>query len=588
MNYELIGENDHRNPVTQILRNREIKNSIQLLDTLEHKEVCHSYTSLDNMTEAVDLYGAHLTKSDSQDVVVKIIVDSDTDGYTSSAIMYNYTQKLFPKTDIRYHVHENDRGKVHGVFDEDIGDDIDLVIVPDAGSHSLHEIKKIKARGIDVLVLDHHNVDDEEVMQHCVMVNNQVDDYPNKELSGAGIAYKFCQALDDRFGVQYADNYLDLVAVGLIADSMMMTEPETRYYAKKGLTEISNPFLTALVEKQSYFLQDGVNMKSISWSIAPLINGTVRFGSQEERENMFEAMIEGNDKTLPYRKRGEIDTIDQPIAVAMARICGNAKGRQDTARDKAVESIEQQIEEYELDKHKILMVNATDDLGDELGSLSGLVAMQLADKYKKPTLVLRQNGAINGEPLYGGSGRNFDHSPIGSFQDFLLSLNKFDFVQGHDNAFGHQIIQGNISKALLKANQELENVDFTPSYRADFVVRSEQLSDKFFTDIDSLKDEWSKGFEEPYVVVENIVLTKADMQLLGRGKVKRTVKFISNGIEFIKFKSGQEDIDEVFDGRPRVSLTIVGRADINEWAGRRIPQIKIEDWNFEEAQEYEF
>ncbi len=51
--------------------------------------------------------------------------------------------------------------------------------------------------------------------EDAVIVNNQLSDYPNKELSGVGVTYKFCKALDEWFGQDYADEFLDLVAVGM-------------------------------------------------------------------------------------------------------------------------------------------------------------------------------------------------------------------------------------------------------------------------------------------------------------------------------------------------------------------------------------
>jgi len=65
-----------------------------------------------------------------------------------------------------------------------------LVIVPDAGSNDIAEHKKLRDRGIEVLVLDHHEL--ESANSIACIVNNQLGDYPNKSLSGAGVVFKFC------------------------------------------------------------------------------------------------------------------------------------------------------------------------------------------------------------------------------------------------------------------------------------------------------------------------------------------------------------------------------------------------------------
>src|SRR5205085_11494007 len=115
-----------------------------------------------------------------------------------------------------------------------IPNDINLVIVPDAGSNQFKEHKQLKERNIDVIVLDHHECNEES--GDAIVVNSQLSpDYPNKQFSGVGITYKFCKALDDKLGIKHADEYLDLVAIGNVADSQDMRSLETRYFVLKGL-----------------------------------------------------------------------------------------------------------------------------------------------------------------------------------------------------------------------------------------------------------------------------------------------------------------------------------------------------------------
>lgn len=157
------------------------------------------------------------------------------DGYTSAALLINYLSKAFPKLEIAWRLHE---GKEHGLILDEIPEDVDLVIVPDSGSNQFEEHKALKKKGIDIIVLDHHECSKES--ENAIVVNSQISpDYENKQFSGVGITYKFCKALDEKLGASHADKYLDLVAVGNIADSQDMRSLETRHFVKKGLKELA-------------------------------------------------------------------------------------------------------------------------------------------------------------------------------------------------------------------------------------------------------------------------------------------------------------------------------------------------------------
>ena len=82
--------------------------------------------------------------------------------------------------------------------------------------------------GIDVLILDHHEAD--YPSPYACVINNQLDTYPNKALSGVAIVYKFCNAIDELLGRNTSQKYLDLVALGLIGDMVDSRPYETRYF----------------------------------------------------------------------------------------------------------------------------------------------------------------------------------------------------------------------------------------------------------------------------------------------------------------------------------------------------------------------
>ena len=118
---------------------------------------------------------------------IAILVDCDVDGFTSSAILYNYMKMRNPDLHIDYYIHE---GKQHGLEDtweQMIDKNYDLIIVPDAGSQDGNFIEELK---VPVVVLDHHEVAEGTYFpKNCYFSNNQTSpNYKNKALSGAGMS----------------------------------------------------------------------------------------------------------------------------------------------------------------------------------------------------------------------------------------------------------------------------------------------------------------------------------------------------------------------------------------------------------------
>lgn len=153
-----------------------------------------------------------------------VIVDCDCDGYTSSAILINYLYSLFPsyvESNLSYFVHDS---KTHGLSDTmawlNNRTNLGLVVLPDSSSNDYEYHKQLKDAGINVLILDHHDAD--HISENAVVINNQLSDYPNKELSGAGVTWQFCRYLDKLLNINNAEKYRDLVALGLDADMMSL------------------------------------------------------------------------------------------------------------------------------------------------------------------------------------------------------------------------------------------------------------------------------------------------------------------------------------------------------------------------------
>lgn len=195
--------------VEQVLFNRGIdpENVEHYLNTTD-EDILNPQLIM-NIAEGAKVLVKHIAQGDK----VLIQIDSDCDGYTSAAALINYLNRLFPgfvQSNVYYRIHT---GKQHGILLETIPDDVKLVIAPDSSSNDYEEHQQLKSKGVDVLVIDHHEAD--KISENAVIINNQLCDYPTKSLSGVGMVYKFCSYMDELLNVDYADDYLDLVALGI-------------------------------------------------------------------------------------------------------------------------------------------------------------------------------------------------------------------------------------------------------------------------------------------------------------------------------------------------------------------------------------
>ena len=532
MNYRLIKNslNDIDNPKQTILLNRGIENWKQYLNLSE--DCTHDFNLLDNIDKAVSCFINHIEKKSR----IHIIVDSDVDGYTSASMVYRYIKHLGEDINITYSLHTK---KQHGISEDvEIPDDCELLIVPDAGSNDIEQCKELTGKGIDVIILDHHICDKQN--DFAIVVNNQMCNYPNKNFCGAGIVYKFIKAVDEELWEDYADKMLDIVALGNISDVMDMRECETRYYVDLGLTKIRSKLFKALIEKQSYSMNGVVNITSVQFYVTPILNAMIRVGSAEDKDLLFRAFIE-TDEVFKYKKRGETEESDEDIYTRAARLCYNAKNRQGKDVQKGVDAIDEIIKEKEIYKDKVMFVNVSDILGE---TLTGLVAIKIAEKYNRPCLLLRrQKAREDGSLYYGGSCRNFDNSPIESLKDFLDSTGTFEFVQGHDNAAGISIPRENVAKSIEMCNERLSDIDFQKCFNVDFDINVSDLSVGFIKTIDEMKDIFGQGIKEPLVHIKNIPIWSENFFVMGKNS--NSWKVINDeGYAFVKFNV-DVDKDEV-------------------------------------------
>jgi hypothetical protein len=159
----------------------------------------------------------------------------------------------------------------------------------------------------------------------------------------------------------------------------------------------------------------------------------------------------------------------------------------------------------------------------------------------------------------------------------------------HDNALGTGILDADIEEFIEASNYMLADFDFSPCYKVDFIYNGH--TDNFsqsVIDISRYKSIWGQEIGEPMVAIKNLVVTKNNLMLMSRDKNPTLKITLDNGVSLIKFKSSEEEYEQLYSDLGCVMIDIVGKCDINEWRGNITPQIKIEDYSIVDRQDYYF
>ena len=577
MNYQLIAPRlPDTSAIEQVLLNRGIKSQdiIHYLNTTD-EDILNPATIM-NIEAGAKMLIRHISQEDK----TFIQIDSDADGYTSSSLLINYLNSLFPgyaQNNIYYRVHE---GKQHGLILETIPEDVKLVIAPDSSSNDYEVHKALQERGVDVLVIDHHEA--EKISEYACIINNQLCDYPTKSLSGVGMVYKFCSYIDSLLNIDNANQFVDLVALGLIADVMLMKDFETKHLINLGLKQITNPFFRGMTIKNEYSLGGNITPFGVAFYIAPYINAVTRCGTQEEKLILFESMLDFKAyEQIPSTQRGFKGTYESRVEQA-CRNCTNIKNRQNKARDASLKIIEQIIEEEDLLKNQILIVRLPAKYAIDK-NLTGLVATKIANQFQKPTMILNETYVKNEdtgieELIWAGSGRIFSQSNFTTFKDFLEESGYFEMAQGHQGAFGCAILDTNIEPFTQYANTALANFDFTPKYYIDLEYDANYLIPADVLNIANFDNLWGQGIEEPFILVKNLKVSKENISLLKETTLKITIPADGQDISLIKFGSSKSEFESLYSDLGYVTIDVIGHFQKNVWNGKVSPQINIEDF----------
>ncbi len=419
---------------------------------LEH---LHNPFLMKDMDKAVNRLEQAISKQEK----VLIYGDYDVDGTTSVALIYQFLRNKIENLD--YYIPDR-YTEGYGISNQSIDyakdTNVTLIIALDCGIKAVSKIKRAKEFGIDFIICDHHNPDDEIPNAAAVLDPKRPDcNYPYKELSGCGVGFKLIQAYSQKNDIPVVELYdlLDLVAVSIAADIVHVTG-ENRvlaYYGLKKLNENPSSGLKTIMNLSNIGNSE-LTLSDVVFKIGPRLNASGRI---EHGKRSVDLLVM-SDKNELTELAEEIDSFNEI--------------RKKLDRDITQEALDMiKHDPMHAERSATILYNR-----DWHKGVVGIVASRLTEHYYRPTIILTEsNGFATGSAR---SVKGFDlYETIGQCSDLLESYG------GHMYAAGLTMKLENIP-AFTRRFEEIVKESITEEQRteiieADSLINLSEIDDKF-------------------------------------------------------------------------------------------------------------
>ena len=557
--FNLIGRQFHIDPViARLIRNRDVvgeeKIKEYLLGTID---TLPSPWLMKDMKKAVDI----LEKKIQQEAKIRIIGDYDIDGVTSTYILLKGLTRIGANVDTYipdrvadgYGIHEH-------LIDRAESDKIDTIVTCDNGIAACAEIQMAKEKGMTVIVTDHHEIPYREENGErrvilppadAILNPKQYDClYPNKNLCGAVVAFKYITALYERFDIQKKEleDYYELVAIATVGDVMDL-QGENRILVKEGLRRLPNTKNKGLQELiRANNLEDSkITAYHIGFVLGPCINASGRLDTAARSL----ALLNAPTKEEAAKLAGDLTALNQ-----------SRKALTEKGKEEAI----QLIETTELKNDRVLVVY----LPECHESLAGIIAGRLREKYYKPAFVLTR-----GEKCAKGSGRSIESYSM--YDELVKCADLMVQFGGHPMAAGLSIEEENIEKFREQLNQNctLTEEDLRPKIVIDVAMPISYITKELVEQI-SLLEPFGKGNVKPIFAQKG--LRVLDSNIIGKNKNVVKLKLLDPQgaiIEGIYFGEADDFMNFI---REKDSISVTYYPEINRFRGRESLQIIIQNY----------
>lgn len=557
--FNQIGQQFHIDPViARLIRNRDVigdeKIREYLLGTVNELP---SPWLMKDMKKAVDI----LEKKIQQKVKIRIIGDYDIDGVTSTYILLKGLTRIGADVDTYipdrvadgYGIHEHLIVKAES-------DGIDTIVTCDNGIAAAAEIQMAKEKGMTVIVTDHHEIPYREENGErkvilppadAILNPKQYDcPYPNKNLCGAVVAFKYITALYERFNIpeKELEDYYELAAIATVGDVMDL-QGENRILVKEGLRRLKNTQNKGLQELiRANALEDAkITAYHIGFVLGPCINASGRLDTAVRSL----ALLNARTKEEAAKLAGDLTALNQ-----------SRKALTEKGKEEAI----QLIETTELKNDRVLVVY----LPECHESLAGIIAGRIREKYHKPAFVLTK-----GEKSAKGSGRSIESYSM--YEELVKCADLMVQFGGHPMAAGLSIEEENIEKFRRQLNENctLTEEDQRPKVVIDVPMPVSYITKELVEQI-SLLEPFGKGNTKPIFAQKG--LRVLDSNIIGKNKNVVKLKLLDpQGVtmEGIYFGEAEDFVNFI---RERNSISVTYYPEINRFRGRESLQIIIQNY----------
>ena len=533
--------------IGQILKNRGINNEedaeIFINPSLEY---LRDPFLMKDMQKAVD----RITYAIENNQNIWIYGDYDVDGVSSTSILCIYFDSIgYP---VKYYI-PNRLEEGYGINEDAIRtlkeQECDLIISVDCGITSIKEVELANELGIDVIITDHHEVQDEIPNAYAVINPKQEQcQYPFDMLCGCGVAFKIIQALTPKEEFKTSMyKYLEIVTLATICDVVPLVD-ENRIIVKNGLRLMKDGINVGLREliKVCGIETDKIGSSHIGFSIGPRINASGRLGYSYLGVELF-------------------TTKSKEEAMEIAAILEEKNNERQMIEAKMYQEAEEIIlNDKNYNSDKVLVIAKE---GWQHGVI-GIVASKLTEKYYKPTILL----TIEGEEATGSARSIKGFSIFDTLVSCSHLLNKFG---GHEQAAGLSMDSKNIQELRTKvneiANYKLTEDDMIENVPVEFELNESSIDFNLIEELHSLEP-FGISNPSPRFIMRNLEIRG----LFRIGKDKNHLKLNlekDNIYECIGFNMAY--MSEGFDVGDKVDILF--QLDENNYMGNRKIQFLLKD-----------